>query len=451
MNSESRWSNRTRTFTLALALLLLLSGFGSAMATETTVPEGTDRMFYAHVNGSVLPILASDNSSADAFLDFLRTGDITIEMHDYGSFEKVGPLGTTLPRNDEQITTEPGDVILYQGNQVTIYYDVNSWSFTRIGRVQGLSQAELREILGDGNAAVTFSLNRESITVGRFDFEKRTVLLNSGYEMPVIGLGTWTLDNDQAENSVYHALKCGVRLIDTARYYGNEVGVGRGLQKAIDEGVVTREEVFITSKIYGGNYERAGGIIDDALSDLGVDYIDLLLIHQPGSDDEGVYKAMEDAVRDGRLRSIGISNYYTLEAVDEVLHICREKRIRAVKLPVSAPFHCALMEPAKNRLEEVFENVDFRDAEVPVYMNVDGKNHTSAKEIKRCLLMQTVSRVQWIETVSNMASEHGNSFLELGPGKTLTGFVNKICPGAETANIENEETLENARRVFVNE
>ena len=101
--------------------------------------------------------------------------------------------------------------------------------------------------------------------------------------------------------------------------YGNEVGVGRGLQRAIDEGIVTREEVFITSKIYGGNYERAGGIIDDALSDLGVDYIDLLLIHQPGADDEGVYKAMEDAVRDGRLRSIGISNYYTPEAVDEVL------------------------------------------------------------------------------------------------------------------------------------
>ena len=70
MISENRWSNRTRTFTLALALLLLLSGFGSAMATETTVPEGTDRMFYAHVNGSVLPILASDNSSADALSSF---------------------------------------------------------------------------------------------------------------------------------------------------------------------------------------------------------------------------------------------------------------------------------------------------------------------------------------------------------------------------------------------
>lgn len=155
--------------------------------------------------------------------------------------------------------------------------------------------------------------------VGEFDFTKQTVLLNSGYEMPIIGLGTWTLSNDEAENSVYHALKSGMRLIDTARYYQCEVGVGRGLQRAIDEGIVTREEVFITSKIYGGNYERAGGIIDDALADLNVDYIDLLLIHQPGADDEGVYKAMEEAVNDGRLHSIGISNYYTKEAVDEVL------------------------------------------------------------------------------------------------------------------------------------
>lgn len=171
-----------------------------------------------------------------------------------------------------------------------------------------------KETSGGGNTTVTLSQSE-----GVFDLEKRTVLLNSGYEMPVIGLGTWTLSDDEAENSVYHALKSGMRLIDTARYYGNEVGVGRGLQKAIDEGIVTREEVFITTKIYGGNYERAGGIIDDALKDLNVDYIDLLLIHQPGADDEGVYRAMEEAVGDGKLRSIGISNYYTKKQVDEVL------------------------------------------------------------------------------------------------------------------------------------
>ena len=353
MNSARRFSKTSRIIALFLLLALFLfagCGTGQTIKTESTennassgakessvdVPVSEDvetepvsseaedtekgeNMIYAHVNGKTLAILPAENSSAEAFLELLKSGDVIVQMHDYGSFEKVGPLGKDLPRNDEQITTEPGDVILYQGNQITIFYDVNSWSFARLGKVQGLSQTELIEFLGDGDVTVTFSLNKETGVVGQFDFETKTVLLNSGYQMPIIGLGTWTLSDDEAENSVYHALKCGVRLIDTARYYGNEVGVGRGLRKAIEEGIVTREEVFLTSKIYGGNYERAGGIIDDALRDLNVDYIDLLLIHQPGADDEGVYKAMEEAVETGKLRSIGISNYYTKEAVDEVL------------------------------------------------------------------------------------------------------------------------------------
>lgn len=82
-----------------------------------------------------------------------------------------------------------------------------------------------------------------------FDFSAKTVRLNSGFAMPILGLGTWTLSNDEAENSVYHALKDGYRLIDTARYYQCEVGVGKGVRRAIDEGIVTREEVFITGKI----------------------------------------------------------------------------------------------------------------------------------------------------------------------------------------------------------
>lgn len=159
----------------------------------------------------------------------------------------------------------------------------------------------------------------DNAVVGEFDFVKETVLLNSGWEMPIIGTGTWTLSDEEAENSTYYALKSGMRLIDTARYYQNEAGVGKGLARAIDEGIVTREDVFITSKIYGGDHDRAVGIIDAALTDLGVDYIDLMLIHQPGADDAGVYKAMEEAVESGKIHSIGISNYYTKDQVDEVL------------------------------------------------------------------------------------------------------------------------------------
>ena len=156
------------------------------------------------------------------------------------------------------------------------------------------------------------------ISLSEFDFDSKTVKLNSGYEMPILGLGTWTLSNEEAEKSVYHALKDGFRLIDTARYYQCETGVGKGIKKAVEEGIVKREDVFVTSKIMPGDYERAAQGINDSLRDLGLEYIDLMLIHQPGNNDEAVYKAMEQAVRDGKVRSIGISNYYIPEAFADV-------------------------------------------------------------------------------------------------------------------------------------
>lgn len=152
-----------------------------------------------------------------------------------------------------------------------------------------------------------------------FNFKTKTVELNSGYDMPIIGLGTWTQNDSETENSVYHALKDGYRLIDTAQYYGNETGVGNGIKKAIEEGIVKREDIFVTMKVSPGNYYNTDESIDESLKKLNLDYIDLLLIHQHGSNDEEVYKAMERAVRDGKVRSIGISNYYTKEEVDEVL------------------------------------------------------------------------------------------------------------------------------------
>ena len=151
-----------------------------------------------------------------------------------------------------------------------------------------------------------------------FDFNTKAVMLNSGYEMPIIGLGTWTLDDETAENSVYHALKDGYRLIDTAKYYGNEKGVGNGVRRAVSEGLVTREEVFITTKIVPYGFDDYDLIIDECNENLGLDYIDLVLIHQRGEDEKELYKAIEKAIDRGVVRSLGISNYYTSEEFDEI-------------------------------------------------------------------------------------------------------------------------------------
>ena len=101
-----------------------------------------------------------DNSSATAFYELLKKGPLTVDMHDYGSFEKVGSLGTSLPRNDTQITTTAGDIILYQGNQITIYYDTNSWNFTRLGKIDDITQAKLKKILGKGDVSAVFDVLR---------------------------------------------------------------------------------------------------------------------------------------------------------------------------------------------------------------------------------------------------------------------------------------------------
>lgn len=114
---------------------------------------------YIHANGSTFKARLADNSSAEALAELLKNGDITFNMSDYGNFEKVAPLGTSLPTNNEQITTEAGDLILYQGNNIVIYYDTNSWNFTRLGKIEDATKEELLNVLGSGDVTVTFSLN----------------------------------------------------------------------------------------------------------------------------------------------------------------------------------------------------------------------------------------------------------------------------------------------------
>ena len=154
-----------------------------------------------------------------------------------------------------------------------------------------------------------------------FDLQNGTVTLNNGIEMPILGIGTFRLSDEQAENSVYWALKAGFRLIDTARIYGNEEGVGRGMQRAIDEGLVTREEIFVTTKMWTDDYSNGAAAIDASLKRLGLDYIDLMILHhsQPQNDVDA-YKSMEEAVANGKLRSIGLSNYYEPEDFDRLVN-----------------------------------------------------------------------------------------------------------------------------------
>jgi flavodoxin len=120
-----------------------------------------NKMYITIDGGQTLTATLADNSSAQALMEALKQAPITYEAHDYGDFEKVGPLGQSFPTNDESITTEPGDIILYQGSNLCLYYDTNTWTFTRIGKIEGKTKSELKQILkaGQGNISVTLSLN----------------------------------------------------------------------------------------------------------------------------------------------------------------------------------------------------------------------------------------------------------------------------------------------------
>lgn len=108
------------------------------------------------IGSTVLKSILVNNTSTDALKKLLNENPLIIQMNDYGNFEKVGPIGTTLPRNDVRITTEPGDIILYLGSNLCLYYNTNTYTFTRIGKIQDVTQDELKKILGDGSVTVTF-------------------------------------------------------------------------------------------------------------------------------------------------------------------------------------------------------------------------------------------------------------------------------------------------------
>ncbi len=147
-----------------------------------------------------------------------------------------------------------------------------------------------------------------------FDFETKTVTLNSGYEMPIYGIGTYSLTGDSCVESVTAALDSGVRLIDTAHMYHNEESVG----EAVRNSGIPREEIFVITKLYPDQFDHPEAAIQEALEKLGIDYIDMMLLHHPGNGDVEAYLAMEKAVAEGKIRSLGLSNWY-VEELEEFL------------------------------------------------------------------------------------------------------------------------------------
>ena len=146
-------------FTICIVLVLKNSKTEDNKNSDNMQMEENMKL-YIKIDNKILTVALENNSSVNELVEKLKQEDITIEMSDYANFEKVGSLGFSLPRNDKDITTMPGDIILYQGNQITIYYDTNTWNFTKLGKIENITQKELKEILGNGDVTVTFSLNK---------------------------------------------------------------------------------------------------------------------------------------------------------------------------------------------------------------------------------------------------------------------------------------------------
>lgn len=164
----------------------------------------------------------------------------------------------------------------------------------------------------DGDGCLLYLCTVEKNKQNRLYME--TVKLRNGVEMPVLGYGVFQVSPSECERCVTDAISVGYRLIDTAQAYFNEEGVGNAIRKC----GVPRSELFIVTKVWISNagYERAKASIDESLRKLQTDYIDLLLIHQPFGDYYGTYRAMEEAYKEGKLRAIGVSNFYPDRFID---------------------------------------------------------------------------------------------------------------------------------------
>ena len=189
---EKCWK-KISAFLLVFTMMLSVTACGSTHTENSTITEdefkaGEKEMVFK-INDEILSVAWENNESVKELMEIVSSEPLTIQMSMYGGFEQVGALGKSLPRDDVQMTTDAGDIVLYSGNQMVIFYGSNSWAYTRLGKVRDKTASELAELLGNGDVEITICMPDSSSVIG-FDFEKQTVMLNSGYEMPIIGLGT---------------------------------------------------------------------------------------------------------------------------------------------------------------------------------------------------------------------------------------------------------------------
>lgn len=146
--------NIERKFALIFSVVLLI---GALVFPVCALAD--DNVFYINAGGKQMKVLMENNAAATELMKILENGDLTVNTTRHGGFEQVGSLGQSLPASNTQITTEPGDVILYNSNQLVVFYGSNTWSYTRLGKIQGMDKDELESILSADSLTMTLSLN----------------------------------------------------------------------------------------------------------------------------------------------------------------------------------------------------------------------------------------------------------------------------------------------------
>ena len=269
------------------------------------------------------------------------------------------------------------------------------------------SKEELRNWIENMNLNIRNSNVSRFPLIGAENGNAPVIKLNSGYDMPILGLGTYSLHGKICISSVKSALVNGFRKFDTASIYGNEEEVG----EAIRQSGVPREEIFVCTKLYPNQYADAEVAIEQALNKLDVGYIDLMLLHHPGTNDVTAYKVMEKAVATGKIRSIGVSNYYIKE-MEAFL-----PQVSITPVLVQNEIHPYYQE------KEVVKYMHEKGIAVEAWYPFGGRGHTAAMFAD--------------ETISRIAKAHGKSSAQVILRWDLQNGV-IVIPGSSNPNHQKE-------------